>query len=153
MNAKTASIAEEVSSLRREVLHLRTELSGSRRELLTRGAADDKETPDPTPLALPVDYERPETMQEMIQKYVQFEYGRRDNPAMGTFEEEDDFEEADPEGLPWSDYELTEFQMDDETPVDLEDASSSKSAEPAAEPGSEATEDSPSEETAPPPPA
>ena len=63
-------------------------------------------------MAVPTGYETPPTMTELIQLYVREEVSQAASAQnMGTFEEEDDFEEDDEELLPVGQYEVNEYEM------------------------------------------
>lgn len=65
------------------------------------------EDPDPTPLAIPVNFRRPPSIEEMIQKYVRTELSTRaQDQGAETFEEADDFDVDDDPELR-SPYEIT----------------------------------------------
>ena len=76
----------------------------------------DQEIPDPVPRALPVGYEAPPTMEEMIQRYVRLEVSQAASAQdMGTFEQEDDFtaDEADQDDfLPLGQFDISELEME-----------------------------------------
>ncbi len=99
-----ADVLEELRSWRR--------LASVPRRLAIRNRPADKEVPDPVPLAIPVGYETPPTMQEMIQQYVREELSvQAEADGLGTFEEEDDFELDDEEQMPLSGFEVTEYEL------------------------------------------
>ena len=119
----------------------------TRRDAIRRRPLD-KEYPDPRPMAVPVGYETPPTMTELIQLYVRQEVSQQasaDN--MGTFDEEDDFSDDDPESLPVSQYEVNEYEMSEDPDMlatlgdppdsNLEDRLSSPPGDPPAEAGNE----------------
>ncbi len=92
--------------------------SSSRRQLLTRGAADDKEVPDPTPVELPVGYEAPTSTEQLIQQYVRVEMSRlAAGQELETFEQADDFEAEDPEELQMSGFEVHYHELEEEMPA------------------------------------
>lgn len=69
------------------------------------------EIPDPTPIALPVDFERPPTIQELVQRLVKYEMSAAAAAAgEESFEEADDFEVGDEPELR-SPYELDDEQQ------------------------------------------
>lgn len=108
-------ILEELRALRQ--LHTQ-----SHRDFITSGAADDKEIVDPTPMEIPIQFQGPPTQNEIIQQMVRQEVSHwATEQNLGTFEEEDDFEDSDPETLDMTQYELTEYQMEED--VTTEDAS------------------------------
>ncbi len=75
----------------------------------------DQEHPDPTPVALPVGYKTPPTMDELIQLYVREAVSQKaSDQGFGTFEEEDDFSEDDPNPLPMGEFEVNEYEMEDD---------------------------------------
>ena len=117
-----------------------------RRLLLGAAAAGMKEHPDPIPCAIPVGYDQPDTMAEMVQKYVRQEMSAhaKEN-AMGTFEEEDDFDLDDDQlDLPLSGYEVHEYEMVDE-PESTVAPSDPPAPEPSQEPSATPAEPSPNE--------
>ena len=115
----------------------------SQRERL-RSRPLDREHPDPTPVALPVGYESPPTMETLIAQYVRHEVSQQASAqGFGTFEEEDDFEDDDPEDLPWSEFELTEPMAPDPDmpdPGTLDPVEDSPPAAPAAPPAAAGNE-------------
>lgn len=66
------------------------------------------EDPDPTPVAVPLRYKRPPTLQEQIQRLIRSEaYSRRMDEGYESLEEADDFDvgddfDSDPHS-PWED--------------------------------------------------
>lgn len=69
------------------------------------------EIPDPTPMALPVNFTRPLTIQDMVRRYVRVEVSRAAEEAgEETFEESDDFEVGDDPEMR-SPYELDDEQI------------------------------------------
>ncbi len=105
-------------SVAEELRRLGGLLTGARRDRI-HARASLPEVPDPIPLELPVGYEQPPSMQELVQQYVR-ETLSDDAAAsdMGTFEEEDDFEVDDENLLDLSGYEVHEFEMVEENPVE-----------------------------------
>ena len=100
----------------------------SQRERLSARALD-KEYPDPRPVALPVGYDIPPTMTELIQQYVRHEVSQAAlEDGQGSFEEEDDFTEEDHQPLPWEPYAVNEYEMEAD-----EDMPSVEGAEPAGD--------------------
>ncbi len=108
------------------------------RRLLLRAAAQGmQEHPSPIPVAIPVGYDQPDTMAEMVQKYVRQEMSAHAHEnAMGTFQEEDDFDLDDDDqlDLPLSGYEVHEYDMLDEP---------DPQAAPPATPAPEASQEPP----------
>ena len=123
-----------------------------RRLLLQAAAADSRETPSPIPVAIPVGYDQPDTMAEMVQKYVRQEMSvhAREN-AMGTFEEEDDFnlDDDDQLDLPLSGYEVHEYEMLEE-PEPPAAPPAAPPPGPSQEPSATPAEPSPSDPEKPP---
>lgn len=120
-----------VAELLAEIRSWRKAASVPRRQLL-RDRDPGKEVPDPVPLEMPVGYETPPTMEEMIQQYVRQELSvQAQEQGFGTFEEEDDFEIEDPEEISMSGFEVDEFAMTDEEAI--EDASPPSAAPEASE--------------------
>lgn len=66
-----------------------------------------EEHPDSTPLALPIGFRRPETLQEQIARLVNREYSNRKHMGYESLEEADDFgdDEGDDDLLPETPYE------------------------------------------------
>lgn len=86
----------------------------SRRELL-RDRYSPGENLSPVPLELPVGYETPPTMTELIQMYVRQEVSQAASDAgQGTFDQEDDFSEDDSESLPMENFTVNEYSMEDD---------------------------------------
>ncbi len=110
------------------------------REVL-RARVADKEHPDPVPLEQPVDYDRPPSMQELVQQYVRQTVSQAAvDDGYGSFDEEDDFSEEGNYALLVSPYELSEYQMTDEEEV--VDASPPEEPDPGpAKPAAEAPEE------------
>ena len=105
-----------VAELLHEIRSWRKSAGTSRRQLL-RDRPLDQERPDPTPVAIPIGYQQPDTMEEMVQQYVRREMSAyAQTQDMGTFEEEDDFEETDSEEMGLSGYEVHEYDMAPEEP-------------------------------------
>lgn len=71
-----------------------------------------REIPDPTPVAMPAGMSKPESMQDMIRRFVRLEASRMaENSGYESFEEADDFEPDD--------IELDDIQTPYMTPVDM----------------------------------
>ena len=120
-----------------------------RRLLLQAAAAGQQEHPDPTPVAIPIGQDRPDTMREMVQAYVRQEISAvASERGMGTFEEEDDFEAEDPSELPLTGFEVTEYAMEDE-PGPLDDPPPATPAAGPTEPPSTPAEPPQTEATPP----
>jgi len=87
----------------------------SRRTALAETAQGMYDPADPMPMEIPLGMELPESLDLKIQRLVAHGLAgyARDN-AKGTFQEEDDFSEDDPELLPVSAFQLTDFQMEEE---------------------------------------
>lgn len=66
-----------------------------------------EEIPDPTPMALPVGFRRPETLGDRMKILLRNEEFKRAQEALGeeTFEEADDFDVDDPDPLDGAPYE------------------------------------------------
>ncbi len=70
---------------------------------------------DNTPVDMPIGMERPPSMRELVQEYVEGALSQRaQDEQMGTFEEEDDFEADDPDLLDLSGFEVFEHPMAEE---------------------------------------
>lgn len=71
-----------------------------------------REIPDPTPVAMPAGLSKPESMQDMIRRFVRLEASRAaEASGYESFEEADDFEPDD--------VELDDIQSPYVTPVDM----------------------------------
>lgn len=78
---------------------------------------DGLETPDPTPIEVPLGLQRPLTLQEQIKRFTESSAIQAELAQKGfeTFEESEDFGPENPEvDLPFSPHEL---QEDDDLPV------------------------------------
>ncbi len=104
------SVAEEVRKFR--------ELLGMPRRERIHARVRVPEVLDPIPLELPVGYNAEPSMRDLVQEYVRGALSQQAaEENLGTFEEEDDFEEENPNLLDLSGYEVTEFEMVDEYPA------------------------------------
>ncbi len=66
-------------------------------------------------MAIPVGYQTPPTMTELIQRYVRLEVSQAaSDDGLGTFEEEDDFSLESHDPLPLANYEVNEYEMADD---------------------------------------
>ena len=108
MSART--LAQEV---RQQLEALGGLFRQSRRERLSGARiGDGKEHPDPTPVEMPLDYDRPYSMQELVQRYIRQELSAQANAVgLGTFEEENDFTPEDPEEIVLTGYEVHEYDF------------------------------------------
>lgn len=62
---------------------------------------------DPTPIAIPVGFKLPESMTDMVRRFVRHELSRQaDEKGFETFEESDDFDIEDDPPLPETKWEL-----------------------------------------------
>ena len=131
------SVLEEMRKITALLTSTKEEYALSRRERL-QARPKLREHPDPIPIALPVGMATPPTMRELVQEYVA---GAMSTYAaeqkLGTFEEEDDFEDTDDEMPPMSQFEITEFPMAEENPTEdaspPEDSSSGNGAKAPAD--------------------
>lgn len=71
-----------------------------------------QEIPDPTPVAMPIGYERPESMESMIARMVRIHISKQaQEDGFESFEEAEDFyAEDDDEELPQSQYQFNDMQ-------------------------------------------
>ncbi len=98
-------------SVAAEIQRLGGLLLGARRDRI-HAREKIREVPDPIPLEMPIGMESPPSMRELVQEYVRTELSQHASDTdMGTFEEEDDFEEDDPALLDLSGFEVHEFEM------------------------------------------
>ncbi len=107
--------------------------SRSRRDLIQRRPRSPEKL-DPTPVALPLGSEGPSSIAELVQQYVAgalSQHAAQQN--FGTFEEEDDFDEEDPELLNLSGFEVTEYEFEEEIPPEPEAPPEPSPAPPQAE--------------------
>jgi len=107
-------------SVAKQLAELTDRFAGpSRRERLRALlSGSGREHPDPTPHSLATDFERPPTIQELVQQYIRAEVSAQaDQEGQDTFEDHDDFEPEDPEELPFTPYVLTEAQLIEEHPT------------------------------------
>ena len=89
----------------------------------------DYEEVDPVPIAVPIEQQQPPSVDEMIQQAVRQQLSAAaDEGGYETFEEADDFEEEEPDEIPWTAFNVNEeYDMEDEVPplpVDQGDPSS-----------------------------
>ena len=82
----------------------------------------NREIPDQTPVAMPIGYEKPESLTSMIKRMVRNEEFLRkaDEEGFDTDEEADDFDVDDPQDVHFtSDHEFTEMveEIPEETPA------------------------------------
>lgn len=98
----------------------------------------DWEIPDPTPVVIPGDFERPPTIQEMLRMYLANEQVQQEIREEGfeTFEEADDFEPDEEDLLPLSGFEVVEYDMEDEVQPNVSEAND-PSPEGEVDPNSE----------------
>ncbi len=126
------TLSTEVAQLR-EMLSAHIEDSKLRQRERITARPRDAERLDPTPVAVPIEQQDPPSMRELVHEYVQGALSQQAADAdLGTFEEEDDFVEEDPELLNMSGFEISEFPMEDEIPI--EDASPPVAAPEPPEP-------------------
>ncbi len=131
------SVAAEMKAFREATEELRRALLRPRRELIN-DRVNAGEVPDPVPLELPVGFGEEPSMRSMVQEMVRGELSQyAADHEMGTFAEEDDFEEENPELLDLSGYEVHEFGMvpeeDEEDPAPpVSEAAPSPETAPAA---------------------
>ena len=108
----------------------------------------DKEVLDPTPMALPVGYEVPPTMTQLIQRFVRQEVSQAaSDKELGTFDDEDDFSVESLNPLPMEQYSVNEYDMADDPDMPgvapVEDPPSEDDpvvADPSPNPGDEPTD-------------
>lgn len=121
------------SEVRQQLAELGERLRRGRRERLHAELPDGKEYPDPTPMELPIGYERPLTLQEMLQKQIrEVVSAQAAQVGLGTFEEENDFEPEDPDEIMLSGYEVHEYEFVEEPGSPLRDDPDSPLAEPSS---------------------
>ncbi len=144
-------VLDELAEIKRELVEMRARfdapLSG---QVSRQKARTDCEHPDPTPIELPggPGGEPPESIQEVIKRYVHYERAQLDDPEVGTFEEEDDFTEEDTDQLPLSMHEITEYELEEDP-----DMPPAQDASELEEPNTPATGDpEPTDPVAPDPP-
>ncbi len=128
------SVADELAKLR--------SLLERPRRVAIQERVSAPEVPDPVPLELPIGMGGPPSMRELVQEYVRGAMSQyAEEHELGTFEQEDDFEEENPELLDLSGYEVHEFEMVDE-PGENDPAPAPEpeppEPDPAAEPAPEA---------------
>lgn len=75
--------------------------------------AGDPEELDTTPVEMPVGYNHPRPLQDLIATMVRQAVQDEQNDSFGTMEDEDDFEEETDELLDFSEYELTDIQAEE----------------------------------------
>ncbi len=120
------SVAEELAKLRALV-------ETPRREKIN-GRESAPELLDPVPLEMPIGYGGPPSMRELVQEYVRETMSESREPELGSFEEEDDFGEEEPELLDLSGFEVVEYEMVEEFAPEAPASPAPPAAEPPAEP-------------------
>ena len=110
------SVSDQLAAITLRLDNLADTMALSRRQRIN-ARPKAPEVPDPIPIAVPVGMETPPTMAELVQTYVAGAMSKHAaEQGLGTFEEEDDFDEEDPELLPMSAFELTPEIMEDDEP-------------------------------------
>jgi len=73
--------------------------------------------PDPTPVAIPAGFEKPESLEQRIARIVRSNEMTRlaENSGSDTFDEYDDFEDTE-DNLPWSKHELMDIEPNPSIP-------------------------------------
>ncbi len=100
------------------------------------------EVNDQTPIEIPVGYELPESLADQMRRFIREEVSYARDEDQGSFEEEDDFEDDDPQLSP---YELTDMQEVEDI-LDYDDT-------PPAKPEAEKADDPPPEDAKTPAPS
>lgn len=102
-----------------------------------------RELPDSTPLAVPLNWKRPPSLQEMIKQHIRTEMSlSAQDQGMESFEEADDFDvDEDPD--PLSQYELRE--MAEERPKPRVEAPQEKPPEPSKKDDAPASSSAPTD--------
>jgi len=95
---------------------------------------DHAENLDNTPVEMPIGYHLPETLADQMRRFIREEVSAARDDDQGSFEDEDDFEDDDPQLSP---YELTDMQEVEEILQD--DIPAEQPAEPV-EPTQEVAE-------------
>ncbi len=111
-------MADSLREIRKELSALKDRMDGpTHREQLQKRAQGMKEHPDPTPVEIPGGRDAPDTIQELIKRYVRTELSAQAaDESLGTFEEEDDFTEDATDQLPFSEFEIPESDPDPDMP-------------------------------------
>ncbi len=73
---------------------------------------DHREIPDKTPIAIPIGYQAPEPLGDMIRRCIRAESYNAQREGKETFEESDDFETGEEEGMLTSAYQMSDMQED-----------------------------------------
>ncbi len=146
-------MADSLREIRKELSALKDRMDGpTHREQLAKRAQGMKEHPDPTPVEIPGGREAPDTIQELIKRYVRTELSAQaSDQSLGTFEEEDDFTEDATDQLPFSEFEIPDSDPDLDMPDtgDL-DPSQADTSPPSDPPPVDDAEASPAAPAAPP---
>ncbi len=108
-----AILADQLAEIRGELAEMRKFLfQPTNGQTVREAARRDAEHPDPTPIEIPGGQMAPDTVQQLIQRYVQMEHSRLDDENLGPFEEEEDFAEDDTDHLPDSLFEINEYELE-----------------------------------------
>lgn len=101
------SVAEELKNIRETVTTSR------RSRIQARESAP--EVLDPTPVEVPTAFQGSPSLKELVEQYVQGAMSQQAaQQGLGTFEEEDDFEEENPDLLDLSGYEVFDQEFVEE---------------------------------------
>ncbi len=111
-------MADSLREIRKELSALKDRMDGpTHRQQLAKRAQGMKEHPDPTPVEIPGGRDAPDTIQELIKRYVRTELSAQaSDQSLGTFEEEDDFTEDATDQLPFSEFEIPDSEPDLDMP-------------------------------------
>lgn len=93
----------------------------------------EREKNDPTPMAKPIGYNQPLSLQDEIRRFIRQEVSvQAQDDGHETFEEADDFEEEDPDTVDLTNYELTALQaLENAEEINLDAPDDPSPAEPA----------------------
>jgi hypothetical protein len=78
----------------------------------SRMGSDKLKPMDVTPVEMPIGYQQPTPLHQLMAKMIRDAIQAEKNEEMETFEEADDFEEEDPDTLNLQGYEFAEIQED-----------------------------------------
>jgi len=83
-------------------------------------------------MAIPVGYEHPPTMTDLIQRYVRLEVSQAaEADGLGSFEEEDDYSVESHDPLPMERFEVNEYSMEEDPDMPATDDAAPPEPDPS----------------------
>lgn len=145
-------MADQLREIREELAALAKLVHAPSHRAALQARPLDREHPDPTPVEIPGGQTaNPETLEQLVARYVQAEHAAHADPNVGTFAEEDDFTEDLHDEIPLpAHFDVSDYEMEPDPQMpSTEDASQLDPPEP----GAAAPSEKPPVDPAPPVPA